>query len=213
MVYLALKEAAKKHGIPYVMIVNLVMEEWRDRLPQLRELVAKAAKAAHAIIFVSEANRKIYEKFFPDLNRNILAIPNGLPEKFFSPTNMQTRKVLRESLKVREDDIMFLMTARIEPRKGQSLALRALEELRKHADITGLKLVIAGFGSEHAMDALAREISARGLTESAIVLGLRNDVPDLLDACDAYSFLPSYGEGSPLSYQGSDGQRSARDHH
>jgi glycosyltransferase involved in cell wall biosynthesis len=196
--HLALKEAAKKHGIPYVMIVNLVMEEWRDRLPQLRELVAKAAKAAHAIIFVSEANRKIYEKFFPDSNRNILAIPNGLPEKFFSLTNMQTRKVLRESLKVREDDIMFLMTARIEPRKGQSLALRALEELRKHADITGLKLVIAGFGSEHAMDALAREISARGLTENVIVLGLRNDVPDLLDACDAY-LLPSYGEGSPLS--------------
>ncbi|MGA9823570.1 MAG: glycosyltransferase family 4 protein [Methylocystis sp.] len=196
--HLALKEAAQKHGIPYVMIVNLVMEEWRDRFPQLREPAAKAAKAAHAIIFVSEANKKIYEKFFPDSNRDMLAIPNGAPERFFSPTNMQTRKRLRESLRISEDDIVFLMTARIEPRKGQSLSLRALEEVRKHADITTLKLVIAGFGPQHAIDALRREISARGLTENVIVLGLRNDVPDLLDACDVY-LLPSYGEGSPLS--------------
>ena len=196
--HLALKEAARKHGIPYVMIVNLVMDEWRDRFPQLRELATKAAKAAHAIIFVSEANRKIYEKFFPNSNRNMLAIPNGVPEKFFSPTNMQTRKRLRESLKISENDILFLMTARIEPRKGQSLSLRALEAVRKHTDITTLKLVIAGFGSEDAMDALTREISARGLTENVIVLGLRGDVPDLLDACDVY-LLPTFGEGSPLS--------------
>jgi glycosyltransferase involved in cell wall biosynthesis len=80
--------------------------------------------------------------------------------------------------------------ARLDPQKGHRVLLEAL------AALPGVVLALAGEGPERAT-LEARAVSL-GIQDRVRFLGFRDDVPELLSACDVVA-LPSLYEGSSLS--------------
>ena len=94
--HLALKDAAKNRAIPYVMVINLLCEDCPDRFTDLRERGLDAIRAAHLVIFVSEAIKRRFEKLFPDVEQRLLAIPNGISSEFFVPQDFRRERSFPE---------------------------------------------------------------------------------------------------------------------
>jgi glycosyltransferase involved in cell wall biosynthesis len=104
------------------------------------------------------------------------------------------RTTTRAALGAGPEDCVLLALAALIHRKGLDLALDALALLAAE----GLRppLWIAGDGPEHT--ALAAQAERLGLSRQVRFLGWREDVPDLLAACDAF-VLPSRREGLGVS--------------
>ena len=120
-------------------------------------------------------------------------IPNGIPVEAFRKPSMD-RAEWRESEGFTAGDVLFACVARFKAQKNLPLLVKAFAqgpglEPRAH-------LLIVGHG-ELRRD-LERQIDALGLRERVHVLGVRSDVPGLLNAADAF-VLSSDWEGSPLS--------------
>ena len=85
---------------------------------------------------------------------------------------------------------LVLTPARLDEQKGHPVLLHAAAEL------LGVDFVLAGEGPERAsLEALAAEL---GIAERVHFLGYRDDIPQLLAACDIFA-LPSLYEGSSLA--------------
>src|SRR6185312_3813810 len=82
--------------------------------------------------------------------------------------------------------------------KDQACLITAFELLREMASVghVDMRLVIAGDGPQRAE--LQRQIEQLGLAESVRLLGNREDVPELLAACDVFA-LSSIAEGMPVT--------------
>jgi len=105
-------------------------------------------------------------------------------------------RVPRDEVRAREGvdggTALLLAAARLSRRKGFDVLLEALAELRARGVHFAPRLWIAGDGDERpALEALS---ARRGLDDRVRFLGRREDVPDLLGACDAL-VMPSRAEG------------------
>jgi glycosyltransferase involved in cell wall biosynthesis len=85
---------------------------------------------------------------------------------------------------------VVLTCARLDEQKGHDVLLRAA------ARLPDVAFILAGEGPERVgLEALAAEL---GIAERVLFLGYRDDIPQLLAACDVFS-LPSLYEGSSLA--------------
>lgn len=199
---LATKAVARARALPHVAIVNLFEAEAPAALRRWDDEALRAAAAAAAVVFVSQANLALFRARFPDAEIRARVVPNGVPDVFFrapdpSAPDPSARDALRRDLGLDRDATMLLLVGRLEGRKGQILAVRALDRLRRRIDAAAIHLFLVGFGPDHQIAALRREIAALDLEPNVHLLGARDDVPALLDACDLVLF-PSHGEGDPL---------------
>jgi glycosyltransferase involved in cell wall biosynthesis len=195
---LALKQVAKRRAIPYVTVVNLLSADCLERFTQLREPAIEAMQGAHAIIFVSNASKRTFEALLPQICSPRFAIANSCPDKFFLATGEGVRAAVRKALGIGDHELVFLTAARIEPRKGQILCLEALERIRDRYNISGIRLLWAGDDTSGHTDGLRKAIEKKELSDNVLFLGPRDDIPNLLEACDVF-VLTSYAEGMPLS--------------
>ena len=100
------------------------------------------------------------------------------------------REQVRAELGVAEGEVLVLAAGRLIPRKGYDVLLAALAKLSGARE--RWRLALAGDGDERArLEAQAREL---GLAERVALLGRRNDIADLLAACDVFA-MPSRREG------------------
>ncbi len=193
---LAAKAAAREARVPFVSIINFVDKETPPALKIFDADVEHAANAAAAIVFVSTAARAEFEANFSGVTAPRLVIGNGVPETFFEPVAPQMRRALRRELNLSDDEVMLLLAGRIEPRKGQHLALAALAALATFAG-PPLRLFLAGFGEAAEILALTDRVRALNLEGQVHYLGVRDDLPLLIDACDIV-LMPSEQEADPL---------------
>jgi glycosyltransferase involved in cell wall biosynthesis len=194
---LAVKDAAREAGLPYVSVINFIDRETPPALKIYDADVVRAANAAAANVFVSAAARAEFETNFPGVAAPRLVVANGVPDEFFKPSEPETREELRRELGVDAGEVMLLLPGRLEPRKGQGLALAALAALAARGDEPRLRLFFAGFGDAEAKSALERQIRTLNLADRVCYLGPRRDLPQLLDACDIV-LMPSYQEADGL---------------
>jgi L-malate glycosyltransferase len=141
-----------------------------------------------AIVAVSKASASTsYVARHPN---KLALIPNGVE----IPRTVRSRIAVRRELGLGRD-VVAIMVARLDGRKGHDTLLRAISRLNdRNIPITAL---IVGDGAERA----SLEDMARGLglgDREVRFLGYRVDVPDLLAASDMF-VLPSITEGMPLS--------------
>jgi glycosyltransferase involved in cell wall biosynthesis len=195
---LALKRLAAKRGIPYVSSINLLTDDCVRRFPELRDEAIETLRAAAAIVFVSDASRRRFESLLPRIERPKHVVVNSRPKRYFDLGGEPARRAARAALGVGDDEALFLCAARIEPRKGQILCLDALARLRERGKLSGLRLAFAGGGASGDVETIRAAIVEKGLSDQVLLLGPREDVPSLLEACDAF-VLASYSEGMPLS--------------
>jgi len=142
---------------------------------------------------VSEAGKQRYIQVGAVPPHKIVCIPNGIDTSRFQP-NPTVRQAVREQFGCAPDAFVWLTVGRLEPVKNHLELLRAFREVA--AGHPHARLLIAGQGSLQA--ATEQRIAELGLADRVRLLGTRRDIPELLNAADAF-VLPSLWEGMPLT--------------
>lgn len=133
--------------------------------------------------------------------------PNGVDlQRFRPPRSVQEKHALRDKLQIPRDCRCGLIIGSVEFRKGIDLLVKVADRLhcRGH-DVRFLILGPDGSGSgEDSVDlafvrSIKAEIEAKGLGNSVILLGLRNNTEEYLRASDFFIFTSrSEGFGTAL---------------
>lgn len=173
----------------------------RDCLPPsplTRRLQASLALHAGAVIAISN---HVASAFDPHgIARRLRIIDNPFDLAKLDPARIE-RAAARNQLGIGKDDKMLALVGQITPWKGQEEAIRALASVReKHPTAVLLLVGEAKFvarATRYDNRAYLRrlhELTAHlGLGEAVRFLGEREDVPDILRACDV-ALLPSWDE-------------------
>lgn len=126
-------------------------------------------------------------------NENIETIYNGINLNKFYYRSAAREKILNE-LNLDKNIYLILAVGRFNEQKDYPNLLKALEVL-KNKGLKKFKLMIAGDGELRAE--IERKITALNLNDDVVLLGRRNDIPDLMSAADLF-VLPSAYEGFGL---------------
>lgn len=195
----ALKSAAARCGVPYVNVINILLEDSRERVGAFFELGTRHLAGAAALAFACKAHLRRFESMLPDNHVSRTVIPNSRPDTFFKARNPEARRRLRAEFGAADENaLLCLTTARIEPHKGQMRIVKALALLTERGRGEGIHLVFAGAGQADYVREVENEIVRLGLESRVSMLGARSDVADLLDASDIF-ILPSKSEATSLS--------------
>ncbi|NQT36023.1 MAG: glycosyltransferase [Planctomycetes bacterium] len=145
------------------------------------------------VVSVGEAVRRalIANDGFPA--RRVGRIYNGIDCCFIADTSSVRREV-REEIGLTEEHLILIQVARLNHLKDHATALRTMERIAARRD--DVRLVLVGEGPEQ--EAIQREIGKRRLESRVCLLGLRDDVPRLLQAADLF-LLTSISEGIPVT--------------
>lgn len=123
--------------------------------------------------------------------RKISFVPNGIDTSRFQ-ARPERRAAVRRELGV-GDRFVWLAVGRLEEQKDHPNMLRALAEAGWQGH-DGRLLIVGEGPDEPAVRALAGRL---GVLDQVSFLGVRRDVPDLMNAADAY-LMSSAWEGMPL---------------
>jgi glycosyltransferase involved in cell wall biosynthesis len=120
-------------------------------------------------------------------------IPNGIPVDAFRDPSLD-RERWRNKEGFAATDVLFVCVAGLRAQKNPILLLEAFH--RGLASDPKARLLFVGRGA--LKPDLERRIGALGLRERVHLLGLRWDVPEILNAADVFVMSSDY-EGNPLS--------------
>jgi glycosyltransferase involved in cell wall biosynthesis len=126
--------------------------------------------------------------------RNITVIPNGFDVSSFRP-NAEARRRIRIETGIAQDAPVVGMIARFHEQKGHKDFLSAATRLREQ--VPSVRLLLAGRDIDRENQKLMQWIKGAGLESTVVLVGPRNDVPDILASLDAL-VSPSLGEAFPL---------------
>jgi len=121
----------------------------------------------------------------------IHVIPNGLVLDKFTVKN-SSRTEFRQQLGITERDFLWLAVGRLEEQKDYSNLLQAFKIIIQDGHEAQLR--VAGQGP--LLENLQRQSINLGISGRVVFLGLRRDIPLLLDAADGF-VLSSAWEGLP----------------
>jgi glycosyltransferase involved in cell wall biosynthesis len=130
--------------------------------------------------------------------KKIIKILNGVDIAEFSFTEDEAnrkRAEYRRDLKISNDEIVIGLFANLRKEKNHALLVKAIKIL-KDRGMDNIRLVFAGDGAERQN--IDRLIDDMGLASCVRSLGVRHDIPELMNMIDIYC-LPSLFEGLPFS--------------
>lgn len=119
-------------------------------------------------------------------------IKNGIDVEKYK-FNENKRKLLRKKLQI-ENDIVFGHIGAIKTQKNHDLLIDIFSLFKKKNP--SAKLILVGDGDLRS--AIEKKVESLELTESVLFLGVRSDIPDLLNVFDVFIF-PSLYEGLPFA--------------
>ncbi len=152
-----------------------------------RAIRAQSYNALDHLVFVNQMTRRAYTKLYRLKPSKCTTIYNGVDLSAFSKA--EKRAEVRCRLDLAPSDIMLLSTGNLTAVKGHSCLISAVASLV--AKGMKIKCFLAGQGELEGQ--LARQIADLGLSSSVKLLGYRNDVAELLSACDLFC-MPSLNE-------------------
>jgi glycosyltransferase involved in cell wall biosynthesis len=177
--------AARLSGIPIVASIhNTEPDHWgKLEIFFLRHLVQRVIAVGTAI---AEAYQpKLGNKAIEIVANPVAAVPAIGQEQINS---------LRASLMGDPSRPFVLTVGRLEPQKGLPDLLEAAARVRQH--VPNVFFAIAGTGT--LKDELNSQIESLGLSGTVQLLGVRDDIPALLAACDTF-VISSHWEGLPIA--------------
>jgi glycosyltransferase involved in cell wall biosynthesis len=154
---------------------------------------------SHGTIAVSQAAAERFArvKAVPAGKCNVIV--NGVDVREFSPDpgrRLRTRAALGAPNSPEDSTFLWLAVGRIAPAKDYPNLLRAFAQVR--AGRPGIRLCIAGEPASDKLAPLQSLADELNLAGAVHWLGLRRDVPALLDAADGF-VISSAWEGMPLA--------------
>jgi glycosyltransferase involved in cell wall biosynthesis len=177
--------AAALARVPSVATVQLIPEMALERSSELQ--MRLLSRGVSRYIAVSSAIAGELDQRF--------GWPAGKIEVVYNAVDLDRFDVsappgLREKLGGSDGVPLILTPARLDEQKGHDVLFRAA------AEVPVARFVLAGEGPLRAQ--LEAEVAQLGLAERVLFLGRRDDIPQLLAACDVF-VLPSLYEGSSLA--------------
>lgn len=127
-------------------------------------------------------------------NNQFEIIYNGIETERFK-YNFEARKKTRKKLQVMESEVLIGTIGRLSEVKNFGFAIDLIKKLNLNSE-TNYKLFIVGDGE--LREELQTNIDEQNLNNTVMLLGNRDDVPDLLSAFDIY-IQPSWFEGFPFT--------------
>lgn len=145
------------------------------------------------IICCAESAKDVHEKIGYNSNK-LKVIPNGYDLNKYSP-NESARNLIRKTYDVADDCALIGMVGRYDSQKDHNSLLIALSQLSN----TDNKFVcfLVGRDIDGRNFQLVDQINKYGLKGKVLLLGMRTDIPDVMNALDLHILSSSYGEGFP----------------
>ena len=201
---LAARQVSAALGIPLVQTFHTLAEEKHRTLgpgearePERRLRSERMlAHEAHAIVAVSRAEVDTLCDVLGASTWKVWLVPPAVDSDLFAPAPLEARAAVRSRLGVRPEDGLVACVGRVQPLKGQDLAVRMLRHL------PGAVLVIAGDatpGDERYLESLHDIARAEGVAARVRRIGAldRPALAQLLDAADVV-VVPSRTESFGL---------------
>ncbi len=140
-------------------------------------------RRARLLVCTSEVVREEVTGSFGVTERRIAVLPNGIrPDRFeISPG---PGRPLWAKLGIRSDERVAVNVGRLDPQKGQDILLEAFAG----ADCPDMRLCLVGGATEGSAYArqLSEKIARLGLGDRVLMVGWRDDTPQLLAEADVY---------------------------
>jgi glycosyltransferase involved in cell wall biosynthesis len=174
---------------------HLARQKWLFRPKRWAHhvLYQLGARWANKLIAVSEDVKTSILRTLPGIpEQRVVSISNSVDVNRYG--DRSARAALRQKLGLDDHHKVALVVATLKEQKGHRFLLDALQEAVK--SFPDLKVLFAGDG-ELRMSLEARTLELH-LQNNVVFLGNRDDVPQLLAACD-YFILPSLWEGLPMA--------------
>jgi glycosyltransferase involved in cell wall biosynthesis len=162
--------------------------KFRLRMFLLRGL----SRSAEKMISVGENVSEVVDRTLHPKPGKLSVVRNGvfIPK----PVTTEDKSKARERLGLSSEDLVITCVGRLVPFKGQHLLIEALEMMAgNHPEV---RLLLVGGGPEKGD--IEELVLRSGLREKVMVLGERDDVPDILAASDLF-VLPSFWEGISIA--------------
>lgn len=174
-----------------VCTVHSIDERGRKGSGRLREISYRLTDPLCDLTTqVSQAGLERYVRVGAVPRHKIRYIPNGVDTEHFKP-NPEDRLKMRKEL--RAEGFVWLAVGRFDPPKDYPTMLQAFTQVVRNDPNT--VLLIAGDGPlRKTMEIMAQEL---GIEKHVRFLGIRKDIPQLMNAAEAY-VMSSTWEGMPM---------------
>ena len=194
----AMTTAALDREIPYSIIEGYAVpyEQLNPVQAWLLHHQQRLYEHAKAVIAVSHKTLEILRSDCGLHPQKGEVIHYGRPPHFFEPRRQNVRTATRRELGIPDDGIVCLTVARIAEVKGFDLVLRTAQQLRETPIWQQIRFIWSGGGP--LLEKARAEVAQAGLEGHVLILGPRDNIPQLLEAADIF-VLPSRHEGMPLA--------------
>lgn len=151
--------------------------------------------ALSGMIYCSQSAREHHESI-GYTHRSVITILNGIDTDRFT-VDIDVRKKMRGELGVSDDQFVFFYCGRMAPQKNLPATMMAVRAALD-AGIDAV-FVAAGAGITLENTEWVELLKVHRLQSNTISLGVRQDIPALLNASDALLLTSSYGEALSIS--------------
>lgn len=182
--------------VPVLVVFQLVREDVRFG-PVRRAIYRWMRARGQRYAAVSDANRAILARAFRMPEEAITVIPNGVDCARFegaAEARATARRALQADLGLPDDAILCLTVGRLSHQKGHDVLIPAIPHVvARHP---AAHFVWAGDGPLEQK--LRAQLTTCGVADRVTLLGRRDDIPHLLQACDLLVH-PARFEGQPFA--------------
>jgi glycosyltransferase involved in cell wall biosynthesis len=125
----------------------------------------------------------------------MVVIPNGYDVSEFSP-KPDCRNDLRHQWQIAEDTILLGMVARWNPQKDHANLIAALAHLKTQTQ-SPWHCILVGSNLSADNQVLVELLERHEISDRVSLLGVRNDIPAVMNALDVHVLSSAYGEAFP----------------
>lgn len=148
-----------------------------------QKLIQRAmAVFCDATLSVSEELKRDFSQTVKVPLSRIKVIPNGVDTNKFSgkydTANLRAQIYERFKFKINAGDLILGNIGSLKPGKNQKMLLSAIRRIKADGVSSNIKVIMVGEGPDRAM--LEKFISDFSLEEEILLLGYRDDIPELL---------------------------------
>ncbi len=186
---------AKKHGI-HVRIAhsrcgtNKVNFTFKNKIRNICHILLRPY-VTHKFAVSKLAGENVFGKKAVS-NGEVRIIPNAIKTDIYTYDKNKRLKI-REKLNINDDTFLIGHVGRFEEQKNHNFLLDIFKKIHNKNSNTKLMLV-GGYGT--LQEIIKEKTKQLELENNVIFMGVRNDVPDLMQAMDMLLF-PSFMEGFP----------------